>query len=157
MEGGNPLTFSFANSPYNYFPTWAGSRRPDLVGHPKLRDNWRDMGDRFNQQNINPVYDINDFAYPAAFTTGNAGRNIVDGTPIVFAQASAKKNVRLTERLNFEIRYDYKNVLKIFSFLPPTTTVDFQNPKTFAKITSDPNTSWWGGQPLMNIGLALTW
>lgn len=30
-ESGNPLTFSFANSPNNYYPTFAGNRRPDLV------------------------------------------------------------------------------------------------------------------------------
>ncbi|MGH9657548.1 MAG: TonB-dependent receptor domain-containing protein, partial [Bryobacteraceae bacterium] len=48
LESGNPLTFSFANSPFNYFPTFAGNRRPDVVSTPHLRDNWSDFGgDRF--------------------------------------------------------------------------------------------------------------
>ena len=31
IESGNPLNFSFANSPHNYYPEFAGARRPDLV------------------------------------------------------------------------------------------------------------------------------
>ncbi|MGH8246520.1 MAG: TonB-dependent receptor domain-containing protein, partial [Gammaproteobacteria bacterium] len=66
LETGNPLTFSFVNSPNNYFPTFAGNRRPNLVSTPHLRENWMDFGpDRFNAQNINSVIDINHFAYPA--------------------------------------------------------------------------------------------
>jgi hypothetical protein len=152
------LTFSFTNSPYNYYPTFAGSRRPNVVGTPALRDNWRDLGgDRFNSQNINPIIDINYFAYPAAFTPGNAGRNIVTGTPLIFSQFSAKKNIRISERFRFQVRLDYYNALKTFNFEPPTTTVDFLNPRTFAKLTSSPTTAPFGGIPLMNLALQLSW
>ncbi|MCC6859554.1 MAG: TonB-dependent receptor [Bryobacterales bacterium] len=158
FETGNPLTFSFRNSPYNYFPTWVGDWRPDLAGSPELRDNWRDMGPaRFNQQTINPLFDINDFAYPAPFTPGNAGRNIVTGTPLVWSQVSAKKNFYLSERFRFQVRWDFQNALKTYNFETPTTAVDFQNPRTFAKTTSDPRTASFGGQPLMNLTLQLTW
>ena len=58
LESGLPLTFSFANSPNNYYPTFAGTRRPDVNGKPALRDSWDNFGgDRFNLQNINPVID----------------------------------------------------------------------------------------------------
>jgi hypothetical protein len=158
FESGNPLTFSFTNSPYNYYPTFAGSRRPNVVGTPALRDNWRDLGgDRFNSQNINPIIDINYFAYPAAFTPGNAGRNIVTGTPLIFSQFSAKKNIRISERFRVQVRLDYYNALKTFNFEPPTTTVDFLNPRTFAKLTSSPTTAPFGGIPLMNLALQLSW
>ena len=160
FESGNPLNFSFANSPYNYYPTFAGSRRPDVVGSPSLRDNWRDFGgDRFNQQNINPIIDINNFAYPAAFTVGNAGRNIVTGTPLIWSQASAQKNFYwgADRRYNVQLRWDFQNALKTYNFNPPTTTVDFRNPRTFGKVTTDPRTASFGGQPLMNLTLALRW
>ena len=156
LESGNPLTFGFANSPNNYYPGFAGNRRPDLVGTPVLFDNWRDLGgDRFVQTNINPIFDINKFAYPAAFTPGNAGRNIATGVPLVWSQVSAQKNFKVKERLDVQLRWDFQNAFKTYNFNPPTTTVDFQNPKTFAKLTSDPRTASLGGQPLMNLTLKL--
>ncbi|MCW5982397.1 MAG: TonB-dependent receptor [Bryobacteraceae bacterium] len=173
IESGNPLNFSFANSPYNYYPTFAGSRRPDVVSTPEIVDNWRDIGgDRFNQQNRNPIIDINHFAYPGgcpasnpsaddrarcSFLVGNAGRNILTGTPLYWSQISAQKNFRFGERVNAQLRWDFQNALKTFNFDPPTTAVDFQNPRTFGKLGSDPRTASLGGQPLMNLTLMLQW
>jgi len=158
VESGNPLSFSFANSPYNYYPTWVGARRPDVVGKPGLRDNWRDFGgDRFTLENINPIIDINHFAYPAAFTAGNAGRNIVTGMPLISSRASAKKNFRILERFNLQVRLDMMNALKIYNLTSPTTTVDFQNPKTFAKVNNEPLTTNWGGQPHLDLTVELSW
>jgi hypothetical protein len=157
-ESGNPLSFTFRRSPYNYFPTFAGSRRPDLVSSPHLRDGWRDFGgDRFNTQNINPIIYIDHFAYPAAFTPGNAGRNIVTGTPLIWEQASAQKNFRLSERFRLQLRWDFQNALKTYNFNKPTRSVDFKNPRTFGKVSSDPRTASLGGQPLMNLTLQLSW
>jgi len=158
LESGNPLNFSFANSPYNYYPTFAGQRRPNLVGHPALLPDWGNLGgDRFNQQNINPVLDINAFAYPAPFTPGNAGRNIVTGTRLLWSQVSAKKNFRITERFNLQVRWDFQNPFHNYNFSPPTTTVDFANPRTFGKLSADQRTASLGGQPLMNLALQLSW
>jgi len=158
VESGNPLTFSFAGSPNNYYPTFAGNRRPNVVGEPKLRDNWIDLGtDRFTKANMNPIIDINYFAYPAAFTAGNAGRNIVTGTRLLWSQVSAQKNIQISEKVRFQIRWDFQNALKTFNFNPPDTTVNFNTPKEFGKVTSDPRTASLGGQPLMNLTLALFW
>jgi hypothetical protein len=158
LESGNPLNFGFTNSPYNYYPTFAGARRPDIVSKPVLRDNWGDFGgDRFNRNNINPVIDINHFAYPAAFTPGNAGRNILTGIRLLWSTVSAQKNIRIHERLTFQVRWDMNNPFKTFNFDNPSTTVDLRNPQTFAKIAGDPRTASWGGQPLMNLTLALMW
>ena len=44
VESGNPLTFDFAGSPNNYYPTYAGNRRPDLVSQPSLLPNWGNVG-----------------------------------------------------------------------------------------------------------------
>jgi hypothetical protein len=158
LESGNPLSFSFANSPHNYYPTFAGLRRPNLVSTPKLRDDWRDFGgDRFNSQNINPVIDINHFAYPGPFEIGNAGRNIVRGFPLITSNVTAQKETRLSERWNLLIRWDYQNAFHNFNFNAPSTTVDFQNPRTFAKVTGDITTTSIGAQPLMHLTVALSW
>lgn len=158
LESGNPLTFSFANSPFNYYPAFAGNRRPDLVTTPRLRDNWSDFGgDRFNQQNINPVIDINHFAYPAAFQIGNAGRNIVRGMRLITSNVTAQKDIKFGERLSLLIRWDYQNAFHTFNFNAPSTAVDFQNPRTFAKVTGDITTTAIGAQPLMHLTVALSW
>ena len=95
------------------------------------------------------------FAYPAAFTAGNAGRNILTGPRLVWAQASVQKNFRFKERCNAQIRWDMQNALKTYNFTGPSTTVDFLNPRTFGKLGDDPRTASLGGQPLMNLTLAM--
>jgi hypothetical protein len=177
FESGNPLNFSFGNSPYQYFPTFAGNRRPDVVSTPVIRDGWRDIGgDRFNVQNTNAVLDMNHFALPGgcpqtlpaagtqartdlinqcSFLVGNAGRNIMTGLPLVWSQVSAQKNFQIREKVRAQIRWDFQNALKTYNFNPPTTTVDFQNPRTFGKVSSDPRTASLGGQPLMNLTVLL--
>ena len=158
LESGNPLTFSFANSPYNYYPAFAGSRRANVNGKPAIRDGWRDVGpDRFNTQNENPVIYMDPFSYPAAFTPGNSGRNMITGLPLVWSTVSAKKNFRFRERFNLQVRWDMNNPLKTFNFDPPTTSVDSLNPKSFGKISSDQRTASWGGQPFMDLTLQLSW
>lgn len=174
VESGNPLTFSYQNSPYNYYSTFAGNQRPDIVGDIAIRDGWRDLGgDRFNQQNINSVFNgtnngLSNFALPGGcpqdatgvdrskcnFLVGNAGRNTVTGLPLYWAQMSAQKNIQISERYRVQLRLDYQNVLKTYNFDPPTRAVDFRNPLTFGKVSSDPRTASLGGQPLMNLTLA---
>ncbi|HYI95362.1 MAG TPA: TonB-dependent receptor [Bryobacteraceae bacterium] len=178
MESGNPLTFTYANSPYNYYPEFAGNRRPDVIGDPQIRDGWYDTGgDRFNQQNINSVFNgtnngLSNFALPGGcpqdpsgltadqrsacnFRVGNIGRNTVTGTPLRWSQVSAQKNFVISERWKAQLRWDFQNALKTYNFDPPTRTVDFRNPLTFGKVSADPRTASLGGQPLMNLTLAI--
>jgi hypothetical protein len=176
LESGNPLTFSFANSPYNYWPTFVGNRRPDVIGDPAIREGWEDLGpNRFSQAASYSVFNgenngLSNFALPGGcpavipagfdrsqcdFRIGNAGRNIVTGTPLRWTTVSAQKNFRITERWNAQLRWDMQNVLKTFNFNNPNTTVDFRNPQNFGKVTGDPATASFGGQPLMNLTLMI--
>jgi hypothetical protein len=166
-ESGNPLNFSWTNSPYNYYPTFAGSRRPDVVGNPALNMGAWDNGggDRFTLQNRPAVVDINAFAWPGGcgsvttavnpgqcnFQVGNAGRNIITGPGLLWSQVSAQKNFRISERWNAQLRWDFQNALKTYNFTGPTTAVDFRNPRNFGKLGDDPRTASLGGQPLMNL------
>lgn len=182
MESGNPITFSYAGSPFNYYPTFAGNQRPDVIGPIGVRDGWRDLGgDRFNANGINSIFSgdnngLANFAYPGGcpatipagfdrtqcdFRVGNAGRNIITGLPLIWSQVSAQKNFVFNERWRAQLRWDFQNALKTYNFNPPTSgspatsIVDFRNPATFGKLTGDPTTASLGGQPLMNLTVAV--
>ena len=45
-------------------------------------------------------------------------------------QISAQKNIHINERFKFQVRWDFQNFMKTWTFLSPTTTVDLQNPQT---------------------------
>ncbi len=154
IESGNPLNFGFANAPTNnYYPGFAGARRPNLVGKPVYDfGRWNNGGgDRFVEINRPSVIDINAFAYPGEFQIGSAGRNILTGPRLIWSQASVQKNFSIRERAKAQIRFDFQNALKNFNFTGPGTTVDFRNPQTFGKLRDDPRTASLGGQPLMNL------
>ena len=66
-------------------------------------------------------------------------------------------SLSLSERFGLQLRCDLQNALKTYNFNPPTTTVDFKNPRTFGKVKSDPRTASLGAQPLINLTLQLIW
>jgi hypothetical protein len=153
-QTGNPLSFTFAGSPNNYYPDFVGIRRPNIVSEPGIVDDWRDLGNRFDVAAMNPVININSFAYPAAFTAGNAGRNQVSGLPLVWTTASIQKNFGIGPT-RLQVRFDMNNPFKTWNFNPPNTVVNLQTPTTFGKVTSNPETAGFGGAPLMNLALKL--
>jgi len=158
IESGNPLNFTFQNaSTNNYYPGFSGVRRPNLVGQPVYNFGlWNNGGpDRFVEVNRPAVVNMNAFAEPAQFTVGNAGRNLITGPRLVWAQVSAQKNFRIGEKLNAQFRWDFQNCFKTYNFTGPGTVVDFRNPQIFGKLRDDPRTASLGGQPLMNITVAL--
>jgi len=178
VDTGNPFGFTFANSPYNYYPTNIGTRVPNLVATPTMSQFGlgNDIGpSRFNQSNeyavvgasggspatyagcAPPTCNISAFAPPAPFTPGNAGRNILTGPASYYSMISAKKNFRITERLNLQFRFDFQNPFHNFGFSAPSASVDFKNPQLFGKITSDVATASLTGEPLMNLMLRLSW
>ncbi|HTP34720.1 MAG TPA: TonB-dependent receptor [Candidatus Acidoferrales bacterium] len=161
VETGNPFGFSYTNSPYNYFPSSMGNYVPNLtcsgITMPGFGLGSLIGGNRFNQALENPVLNVNCFAPPPAFTVGNAGRNIVTGPGIIYSQASAQKNFRFKERWNLQFRFDFQNPFHNWGFNNPSNQVDFKNPQLFGKITADQTTASFGGQPLMNLMLKLSW
>jgi hypothetical protein len=178
VDTGNPFSFSFANSPNNYYPTNIGTRVPNLLATPTLPQFGLgyDIGpNRFNQSGeyalvgasggtpatysncAPPLCNISAFAAPAPFTPGNAGRNILTGPGSYYSMLSAKKNFRISERFNLQLRYDFQNPFHNFGFSAPSASVDFKNPQLFGKITSDVATASLTGEPLMNLMLRLSW
>ena len=160
VETGNPIGFTFTNSPNNYYPTSIGNYVPNLVGTPTMPAFGLGKligGNRFVQTEENALVDINNFAAPPPFTPGNAGRNIMTGPASYYSQVSAKKNFKFGERWNLQVRWDFQNPFHNYGFSPPTNQVDFKNPRLFGKITSDVATANLNGEPLMNLMLRLSW
>jgi hypothetical protein len=161
FNSGNPFGFSFTGSPFNYYPSSIGNYVPNLtcndISMPQFGLGSKIGGNRFNQSLENPVLPVSCFAAPAAFTPGNAGRNIVTGPGIMYSQASAKKNFAFKERWNLQLRFDFQNPFHNWGFNNPSNQVDFKNPQLFGKITGDQTTASFAGQPLMNLMLRLSW
>lgn len=160
---GNPLSFSFTNSPYNEYPTSIGNWVPNLVcnhisepefGLGSIIDSG---GNRFNPAQSGAVLNVSCFAAPGAFTPGNAGRNIVTGPGIIYSQASASKNFAFKERYSVQFRFDFQNPFHNWGFSNPSTQVDFKNPQLFGKISGDQTTASFDGEPLMNLTLKFSW
>ncbi len=160
VESGNPFGFTYSNSPNNYFTSAIGNQVPNLtcsnISMPQFGLGNVIGGNRFNQALENPVLPVSCFAVPAPFTPGNAGRNIVTGPGILYSQMSAKKNFRITERVNLQFRFDFQNVFHNYGFNNPVNNFSYTQPQLFGKITGDQTTASFNGQPLMNFMLKLS-
>jgi hypothetical protein len=142
FQSGLPVTFTMAGSPYNYLAgnttsaAGAGLRPDQILPNSQVTvPNWT-IGDRFDTKIENPIWNINAFAYPAAFTAGTLGRNTINGPPLIWSQASASKDFRIKEFATLEIRYDVNNVFKNPNFVNPTSVVNLGSPGIFGKPTA---------------------
>ncbi|MEO8370901.1 MAG: TonB-dependent receptor [Candidatus Solibacter sp.] len=167
VRSGGPLSFTLSGAPTLQYPSFMPNYgNVMLLKTPQLRDNWQDLGgDRFNQANQNNTWDCgantkvgNDcFTYIPSYSMGTDGRNITDTQRVIAFSFSATKSVKITEALNFEFRYDFQNPFKWYTWNAPSTLLNLNSPAAFGKVTGDAGTANLGGQPLMNIGLALRW
>ncbi|MDP9171247.1 MAG: hypothetical protein M3N54_11570, partial [Acidobacteriota bacterium] len=170
---GNPVTLTTTGSPYTYLPGYIGiGGRPNLLANPTLRDNWQDLGgDRFNQGNQNPaICCLQDFAYPAQYTFGNAGKNTFYTERGIGASFSARKEFVLKERLKAQFRFDFQNPFKWYNLGNPNTTVDLKNVSPAGSTTrtngnlfgtfssgNEATTVADGGVPMMNATIKILW
>jgi hypothetical protein len=135
FQSGTPVTFTIAGSPNRYLPG-LNIRPNTLVPADQIAiDDWQ-IGDRFNNNLKNPMWDINAFANPAAFTVGSLGRNVIEGPGLIWSQGSLSKNIKVKERYNLDIRFDINNVFKEPNFVNPSSAVNLLNPGLFGKPTA---------------------
>ncbi len=78
------------------------------------------------------------FSQPAPGEFSNTGRNYFIGPPDFRADMSLAKKFRFTERMNFELRVDAKNVFNSVSYGLPTTTT---TASTFGRIRTSIDSS----------------
>lgn len=156
-QTGLPVTFTVGGSPYNYLPG-NGVQRPNLAGPLSAVQvqNWT-IGDRFDTSIENPIWNIGAFSYPAAFTAGTMGRNMINGPHLVWSQTSASKVVMLKEKVALEVRYDINNVFKNPNFANPISVANITSPGLFGKLTAtETGYCCLGGQFVATLGVKLS-
>jgi hypothetical protein len=132
FQSGPPFTVSFAGSPNNYLP---GNLRPNLVpGVDPVTPDWNIGEHRFPTQAQIPYLNAAAFEYPAAFTAGNMGRNILEAPGITWPQFSLSKEWSFLERARFILRWDMNNPFKSPNYAGPDSTFNRQNLANFGRI-----------------------
>jgi hypothetical protein len=141
IQSGPPVSIGFSGSPVNYLP---GSLRPVQVlprDQAQVKD-WDIGPERFvaAEQNryftatknaAGAVVDFPGFAYPAAYTPGNVGRNTFEAPGLFWTQLSLSKEFPIGERFRFSIRWDVNNVTKEPQHANPNTVYNNRNTSTF--------------------------
>lgn len=131
---GQPISITHSGSPNRYLtPT---TRVNALVPIEEAKvDNW-DIGNRFPTNAQNPYFHMAAFAYPAAYTTGSLGANVVQAPGIHWNQAYANKMWVIKERLRLSLRVDGHNLpWKRPNMAAPNTTFNLNNPGAWARFT----------------------
>jgi hypothetical protein len=96
---------------------------------------WQLGPDRFPTQAQNPYLNFNSFAYPAAYTVGNLGRNTFIGPGLNWTQLSLVKIYTIKERMRFHVRLDANNFpFKQPQFNNPNSTFNSNSPASFGRI-----------------------
>jgi hypothetical protein len=146
LQSGPPMTIGFAGSPFNYLPS---SSRPNLVpGVDPVTDDWNIGEHRFPTQAQVPYLNAAAFAYPAAFTPGTLGRNVIEAPGITWPQFSLSKQWNFYERARFILRWDMNNPFKSPNYGAPDSTFNVNNLGNFGRV----GTSTRGG--FSDIGTA---
>ena len=110
-ESGAPFTVITAANTTNAFP--AGSLRPNLLRDPALAS---------DRQSINRWFDTSAFAAPAPFTFGNSPRSGLRGPRLATTDVTLEKSIRLGEKLKFDVRGEFYNILNHANFNIPGAT-----------------------------------
>ncbi|MBL8211781.1 MAG: TonB-dependent receptor [Bryobacterales bacterium] len=133
FQSGQPFTVGFAGSPNRYLP---GESRPNIVTTAEAAEtpNWSLGPNRFPTSAQNPYLKFNSFAYPAAFTPGNLGRNTFEGPGLNWTQLSLAKWWNIRERARVQLRVDANNFFpkKQPNFANPASSWNVNNPAAFA-------------------------
>jgi hypothetical protein len=155
FQSGIPVDFTVAGNPARFLPT-------GTIVRPNLRvSNYNDIRIRNwdigpNRFNANPIWDINAFAYPPAYTLGTMGRNVIEGPGLVWTQGSLAKVLNFGERYHLDVRFDVNNIFKRPNFANPNSAANITNPGTFGRPTGTiGGFCCLGGQFVGTIGLRL--
>ena len=131
---GVPISVTHSGSPNRYL---TASRVNAVVPVEKAKiANW-DMGNRFPTAAQNPYFDINAFAYPAAYTIGSLGSRVVQAPGLFWMQCFATKSWNpVGERLKLSIRLDGHNLPhKNPNIAAPNTSYNLNNTGAWGRFT----------------------
>ena len=90
--------------------------RPNVIGNPDV-----------SNQSIQNWFNASAFAHPAAYTFGNAGRNILRAPGLTNLDLSLLKKFNFTERIYLQFRAEAFNIANHPHFLAPDANIDDAN------------------------------
>lgn len=108
LQSGAPFTVTTAANTTNAFP--AGPLRPNLVGNPLLPS---------GERTLTRWFDTSAFSAPAPFTFGNSPRSVLRGPGLATTDLMLEKNIRLTQRVRFDVRAEAFNLFNRANFNLP--------------------------------------
>ena len=111
-ESGPTFTVITTTNTTNAFP--AGPLRPNILRNASLSSDVR---------SITRWFDTGAFANPAALTFGNSPRSGLRGASLISTDATIEKNFAITERVKFDIRGEFYNLLNHANFNIPGFTL----------------------------------
>lgn len=131
FQSGPPVNITAAGSPNRYLP---GMVRPNaLLPAEQMVVNNYAVGQRFPLAAQNSYFNVNAFAYPAAFTAGTMGRNVVESPGLQWTQLSLSKTIAVKERLRFTVRWDCNNPTKQPQLADPGAVYNLQTLAAFGR------------------------
>ncbi|TAM79494.1 MAG: hypothetical protein EPN47_16955 [Acidobacteria bacterium] len=110
LQSGFPINVGIGQDIVN---TGVGHQRPNLVASPST-----DCGSGHLTQCI----DKSAYAFPARYTYGTAGRNMLYGPGLITFDTSLFKDIHLTERWGFQFRAELFNLFNTPAFSNPSST-----------------------------------
>ena len=125
MQTGQPVNLSVAGNPANT----TNPVRPNRLANGNL-----DRGSR----TIDRWFDVSAFALPAAFTFGNAGRNILRAPGNINLDLLVSRNFVFTERTRLEFRGEFYNATNTAHFGRPNAVIGSPQAGTITS-TATPN------------------
>lgn len=131
FQSGPPLLITAAGSPNRYLP---GMVRPNAVlpaDQIVVKD--YSVGNRFPLAAQNPYFNNAAFAYPAAFTAGSLGRNVLESPGLQWTQLSLSKTIAVKERYRFTVRWDCNNPTKQPQLADPGGSYNLQSLAAFGR------------------------
>jgi len=126
-QSGSPVNVTLSGDPANI--GISNLQRPNLVG-PVPTLNCQPVA---NSRQLASCFDASAFALPAAFTFGNAPRNLLRGTKSVTTDLSLMKNVPLRNGAQFQFRAEIFNVFGTVNYGGPNGVF---NSASFGQISS---------------------
>jgi hypothetical protein len=110
-ESGAPFTVITTANTTNAFP--AGTLRPNLLHGATLAS---------DQRRITRWFDTSAYAAPAQFSFGNSPRSGLRGPMLATTDVTLEKSVRVNERVKFDLRGEFYNILNHTNFNAPGAT-----------------------------------
>jgi len=137
IDTGMPFGVGYGNSPNKYLTPGNNPQILTTVAQAQTA-NWSIGPNRFptTAPPQNPYLQFSSFAYPAAYTLGQLGRNVFTGPTTFFQGFALKKTTTFKEKYRVTARMDAHNLpYKYPNFTTPNASWNTSNPTSFGSMS----------------------